>query len=67
MSSAGRRSVRAESLPIPCEAVKEYGVNPGTEEILIYGSKSSGGFVMAIKLLLKQSKMGSILTDNPDP
>ncbi len=51
---------------IPCEAVKEYGVNPGTEEILIYGSKSSGGFVMAIKLLLKQSKMGSILTDNPD-
>ncbi|HAS27742.1 MAG TPA: hypothetical protein DCR59_00835 [Dehalococcoidia bacterium] len=51
---------------IPGEAIQEYGLNPGTEVTLISGSNSSGGFVVAIKSLLKQSKMGSILTDLPD-
>lgn len=52
---------------IPGEAVGEYGLNPGTEVVLISGSKSSGGLVMAIKSVLKQSKMGVILTDIPEP
>lgn len=51
---------------IPAEAVKEYGYSPGTQVILISGSKSSGGFVMAIKSLLKQSQMSSILTKKPE-
>ncbi len=51
---------------IPAEAVDEYGLKTGTEVILISGSKSSGGFVMAIKSLLKKSQMGSILTMNPE-
>ena len=51
---------------IPGEAVNEYGLRRGTEVILISGSKSSGGFVMAIKSLLKQSKMSSVLTDRPE-
>jgi bifunctional DNA-binding transcriptional regulator/antitoxin component of YhaV-PrlF toxin-antitoxin module len=38
---------------IPGEAVGEYGLNPGTEVVLISGSKSSGGLVMAIKSVLK--------------
>lgn len=51
---------------IPAEAVNEYGLKPGTEVILISGSKSSGGFVMAIKTLLRKSEMSSILTKNPE-
>jgi bifunctional DNA-binding transcriptional regulator/antitoxin component of YhaV-PrlF toxin-antitoxin module len=51
---------------IPAEAVNEYGLKPGMEIILISGSKSSGGFIMAIKALLKQSEMGSILTKKPE-
>jgi bifunctional DNA-binding transcriptional regulator/antitoxin component of YhaV-PrlF toxin-antitoxin module len=54
------------NIVIPAEAVKEYGLKPGTEVILISGSKSSGGFVMAIKSLLKQSQMSSILTKKPE-
>jgi bifunctional DNA-binding transcriptional regulator/antitoxin component of YhaV-PrlF toxin-antitoxin module len=51
---------------IPREAADEYGYNPGMDIILISGSKSSGGFIIAIKSLLKQSVMGSILTDKPE-
>jgi bifunctional DNA-binding transcriptional regulator/antitoxin component of YhaV-PrlF toxin-antitoxin module len=54
------------TIVIPAEAVKEYALKPGTQVILISGSRSSGGFVMAIKSLLKQSEMSSILTKSPE-
>jgi hypothetical protein len=51
---------------IPAEAVKEYGLVPHTKVILLSGSKTSGGFIIARKPMLEQSSLGDILTANPD-
>jgi len=51
---------------IPGEAAQEYRLSPGMNVILISGSKTSGGFIIAIKSLLEQSALGGILIENPD-
>ena len=50
---------------IPAEAVKEYELKPGEKVILISGSKTSGGFVVAKRSLIEQSAI-PVLAENPD-
>jgi bifunctional DNA-binding transcriptional regulator/antitoxin component of YhaV-PrlF toxin-antitoxin module len=51
---------------IPAEAVEEYGLIPGTNVILLSGSKTSGGFIIARKPMLEQSSLDGVFTEYPD-
>ncbi len=53
-------------IPIPEEARREYQVKSGERVILMPGSNTSGGFSIARKPLLEQSKLSDILMYNPD-
>jgi bifunctional DNA-binding transcriptional regulator/antitoxin component of YhaV-PrlF toxin-antitoxin module len=53
-------------IPIPEEARREYQLKSGERVILIPGSNTSGGFSIAKKLRLEQSKLSDILTRNPE-
>jgi bifunctional DNA-binding transcriptional regulator/antitoxin component of YhaV-PrlF toxin-antitoxin module len=49
---------------IPEEARREYKLNPEETVILIPGSRISGGFSIARKSLLEQSRLSAILTQD---
>jgi bifunctional DNA-binding transcriptional regulator/antitoxin component of YhaV-PrlF toxin-antitoxin module len=51
---------------IPEDARKEYKLNVGERVILMPGSKTSGGFIIARKTLLERSRLSNILTQNTD-
>ena len=51
---------------IPEEARQEYGIEPGERVILISGSKTSGGFSIARKSVIEQSRLSDILIRNPE-
>jgi bifunctional DNA-binding transcriptional regulator/antitoxin component of YhaV-PrlF toxin-antitoxin module len=51
---------------IPPEAIVEYKLKTGKEVILISGSKTSGGFVITAKSLLKRSAIGDMVLKNPE-
>ena len=51
---------------IPDEAVQEYRLGPREKVILVSGSKASGGFVVAKKVLLEHSEISNVLEKNPD-
>lgn len=51
---------------IPEEAGQEYQFESGERVILIPGSNTSGGFSIASKSLLEQSRLRDILIRNPD-
>lgn len=53
------------SVRIPPQALQEYAIKLGAKVFLISGSKRSGGFVVAKKELLSNSKIGNVLTDIP--
>ena len=51
---------------IPAEALAEYHLRPGDPLILISGSKTSGGFLVAKKSSLAESEISGILQNNPE-
>jgi len=53
------------SVRIPPQALQEYAIKLGAKVFLISGSKRSGGFVVAKKELLSNSKIGNVLSDIP--
>jgi bifunctional DNA-binding transcriptional regulator/antitoxin component of YhaV-PrlF toxin-antitoxin module len=53
-------------IPLPPEALDEYGFGPGDRLILMPGSKTSGGFSITTKGLLDKSPLSRVLADNPD-
>jgi bifunctional DNA-binding transcriptional regulator/antitoxin component of YhaV-PrlF toxin-antitoxin module len=50
---------------VPSEAVNEYKLKPGKDVILVSGSKTSGGFVITAKSLLKHSVLNNAFERNP--
>ena len=50
---------------IPDEAAQEYHLEPDEKLLLISGSKTSGGIVVARIERIEKSRMASVLTDNP--
>lgn len=53
-------------LYFPKQAICEYDITTEGKVYLITGSKSTGGFSVTRKGLLEVSKLGHILTDNPE-
>lgn len=63
----GKSVVRENGrVQIPAQAVDEYDIASEGKVYLFTGSKSTGGFCVTRKGLLEPSKLGHILTDNPD-
>lgn len=54
------------NIQIPPQAIEEYDIVAEKRVYLFTGSKSTGGFCVTRKGLLQPSKLGHILTDNPD-
>ena len=50
---------------IPGEAIDEYRLRPETNVILMSGSKTSGGFIIADKALMERSALGNVFKENP--
>ena len=48
------------SVCIPPQALQEYAIKLGAKVFLISGSKRSGGFIIAKKELLSNSKIGNV-------
>lgn len=53
-------------LRVPPEAVQEYDIASEGRVYVFTGSKSTGGFCVTRRGLLKPSKLGHIIADNPD-
>ena len=53
------------SVQIPPQAITEYNITEDKKVYLFTGSKITGGFCVTRKGLLEPSKLGHILTDNP--
>ena len=51
-------------IQIPTQAIEEYHITVDKKVYLFTGSKSTGGFCVTRKGLLKPSKLGHILVDN---
>lgn len=63
----GKSLVREEgSIFLPPLAVQEYDITCERRVYLFTGSKSTGGFCVTRKCLLLPSKLGHILTENPE-
>lgn len=62
------KSVLGESgrIQIPAQAIEEYDIIADRRVYLFTGSKSTGGFCVTRKGLLEPSRLGHILTNNPD-
>jgi len=54
------------NIHIPEEAVQEYGFLPGENVIIMSGSRTSGGFIVAKKSVLVKTMLSDILTKNPE-
>ena len=54
------------SVRFPPQAVREYDITVEQRAYLMTGSKSTGGFCIMRKGLLAPSKLGMILTENPE-
>jgi len=62
----GKSLVRQDlSVQIPAQAITEYDMVSEGKIYIFTGSKSTGGFCVTRKGLLKDSKIGNILTDTP--
>lgn len=63
----GRSLIREDlSVRFPPQAVREYDITVEQRVYLMTGSKSTGGFCIMRKGLLAPSKLGMILTENPE-
>jgi bifunctional DNA-binding transcriptional regulator/antitoxin component of YhaV-PrlF toxin-antitoxin module len=51
---------------IPEEAVQEYGFEHGEKLIIMSGSRTSGGFIIARKSVMEQTILSNILTKKPE-
>ena len=54
------------AVQIPAQAIQEYQITTEGRVYLFTGSKVTGGFCVTRKGLLEPSKLGHILTENPD-
>lgn len=62
----GKSLIReSREIRLPPMAVKEYNIAAEGQVYLFTGSKSTGGFCVTRSGLLKPSKLGHILTENP--
>ena len=62
----GKSLIReAGGIQFPEQAIKEYDIASEGKIYLITGSKKTGGFCVTRKGLLASSKLGHILSDNP--
>ncbi len=62
----GKSLIREDGrIQFPEQAVKEYDIASEGKIYLVTGSKKTGGFCVSRKGLLAPSKLGHILTDNP--
>lgn len=62
----GKSLVRDDlTIHFPAQAIEEYNITNEGIILLFTGSKVTGGFCVTRKGLLKPSKLGHILTDNP--
>ncbi|MBR3518459.1 MAG: hypothetical protein IKO10_19325 [Lachnospiraceae bacterium] len=63
----GKSLVRENgNIQFPTQAVGEYDISSEGKVYLFTGSKSTGGFCVTRKGLLEPSKLGHILTENPE-
>ena len=63
----GKSLVRENgNVQFPTQAVGEYDISSEGKVYLFTGSKSTGGFCVTRKGLLEPSKLGHILTENPE-
>lgn len=63
----GKSLIRDDlSMRLPSQAVAEYDIAAEGRVYLFTGSKSTGGFCITRKGLLQPSKLGHILSDNPE-
>ena len=63
----GKSLIRENGIvQFPKQAVDEYDISSEGKVILFTGSKSTGGFCVTRKGLLEPSKLGHILTENPE-
>ena len=62
------KSIIRESgvIQFPKQAIKEYDIASEGKIYLVTGSKKTGGFCVTRKGLLASSKLGHILSDNPE-
>ena len=63
----GKSLIREDgTIQIPPQAIEEYSITDDKKVYLFTGSKITGGFCVTRKGLLQPSKLGHILTDNPN-
>lgn len=63
----GKSLIRMDlTIHLPTQAIREYNTTTEGKIYLFTGSKVTGGFCVTRKGLLEPSKLGHILTDNPD-
>ncbi len=63
----GKSLIREDlTVILPPQALEEYNATSEGKLYLFTGSKVTGGFCVTRKGLLEQSKLGHILTDNPE-
>ena len=63
----GKSLIRENGIvQFPKQAIDEYNISSEGKVILFTGSKSTGGFCVTRKGLLEPSKLGHILTENPE-
>lgn len=63
----GKSLIRKDlTIHLPTQAIREYNATTEGKIYLFTGSKVTGGFCVTRKGLLEPSKLGHILTDNPD-
>ncbi len=62
----GWSKIRADGgIQVPEEALEEYHLEPGEKVILISGSKTTGGFLVAKKSMIEGSEISGVLAKNP--
>ena len=63
----GKSIIRNDGIiQLPEQAIQEYNISSEGKIYLFTGSKSTGGFCITRKGLLEPSKLGHILSDNPE-
>ncbi len=63
----GKSIIRNDGIiQLPEQAIHEYNISSEGKVYLFTGSKSTGGFCITRKGLLEPSKLGHILSDNPE-
>jgi bifunctional DNA-binding transcriptional regulator/antitoxin component of YhaV-PrlF toxin-antitoxin module len=54
------------AVPVPPEALEEYGLRPGGRAILASGSRTTGGVTVSTKRLMAGSRLACVLAAHPE-